>query len=267
MSHKAPPARRPAPKNVTPNRGATPKVDKPKEYTPRFPSDRPQVRTAQGGRGNERVTPDDTSRVAEQATTTRWDRLPNAVEYLRRFIDSKDFPITGEQADGLVRLLIECLRRYLEHVEKICRNEDKKLTPQHAMKMMNLVHRFKELVGEQVKSPAEKIFDIMRFTVVPEVFSENEVTTLTLEGIGRLNIVDDISLTILGDDKATKEANKAQFYKWLIDHEFEDLLTQTVNAQTLAAWGRKQLREKDGVLPPSDLVKINPITRAQITRA
>lgn len=264
MAQKAPPARRPGLKNVTPPRGSTP--EKEPEYKPRFKSDKPQPRTAQGGRGNERVTNDDVSRVAEQATTTRWDRLPNAVEYLRRFIDSKEFPVTGEQASQLIPLLIECLRRYVQHIETLARNDKKDLTPQQAMKLMNLIYKFTKLVGENVKSPAEKVHDILRFTVVPEIFSDNDTTSLVLEGIGRCNIMDDISLVVNGESKEEKDANRQALYQWFIESGFEDLLTQTINAQSMAAWYRKQLQEKDGVLPPADLVTVKPITRAQITR-
>lgn len=254
--------RRPPMKNITPPRGAVGKTEEKRQegYTPKFKSDKPQTRTAQGGRGNERVTGDDTARAAEQATTTRWDKMPNALEYLRRFVDSKDFPLDKEMSRTISMLLMECLRRYVEKMEELARNEKKTLTPETAMRLMDLAYRFKESVGDLVKSPAEKVFDILRFTVVPEVFGDAGVTNMALENIGRLNLVDDISVSV------AKE-NKQEFYQWLTENEFEDLLTQTVNAQTLAAFVRKQMKEKDGKMPPAHLCTIKPVTRAQITRA
>lgn len=232
-------------KNVTPAKGAQTKTAAKKQEAtaPRFKSDKPQARS-KGGRGNERVTNDDVSRVAEQPLTAeaqedRWARVPNAIEYLRR---------------------------YNEHLEVLVRNADKKLTPMSALRLMDQVFRHKELVSDMIKSPIEKLYDILRFTVVPEVFADNEITTLTLEGIGRCNILDDIGVSMMGDSKEEKEQHKQAFYQWLRENELEDIITQTVNAQTLAAFVRRQIQSKDGLKLPYDHIKVNPVTRAQITR-
>ena len=232
-------------KNVTPPKGAQTKTAAKKQTAdaPRFKSDKAQPRS-KGGRGNERVTNDDVSRVAEQSLTPeaeadRWARVPNAIEYLRR---------------------------YNEWLEVQARNEKKSLTPMAALRLMDQIFRHKELVAEHIKSPIEKLYDIMRFTVVPEVFADNDITTLTLEGIGRCNIMDDIQVAIVGDGKNEKEAHKQAFYEWLRQNELEDIITQTVNAQTLAAFVRRQLQSKDGLKLPYDHIKVNPVTRAQITR-
>jgi hypothetical protein len=233
------------PKNVTPPKGAPTKATAKQQesYKPRFRSDGAQARSA-GGRGNERVSNDDVSRPAEQSLTpeaqeNRWARVPNAIEYLRR---------------------------YNEWLEVQVRNENKALTPMSALRLMDQVFRHKELISEHIKSPIEKLYDILRFTVVPEVFQDNGTTTLTLEGVGRCNIMDDISVTTVGKTKDEKDANKAQFQQWLIDNELEDMITQTVNAQTLAAFCRRQIQSKDGLKLPYELIEIKPVTRAQITR-
>jgi hypothetical protein len=233
-------------KNVTPAKGAATKTAAKKAagYQPRFKSDKPQPRSA-GGRGNEQVSNDDVQRAAEHSLTKeaqdeRWSRVGNAIEYLRR---------------------------YNAYLETQARNADKKLSPMDALRLMDTVFKHKEKVAEHVKSPIEKIYDILRFTVVPEVFADNELTTMTLEGVGRCNIMDDIAVVMLGEDKAEKEAHKTAFYQWLIDNELEDLITQTVNAQTLAAFVRRQLQSKDGKKLPYDHIKITPVTRAQITRS
>lgn len=232
-------------KNVTPPKGAQTKTAAKKQGSApvRFKSDKAQARS-KGGRGNERVTNDDVSRVAEQSLTPeaqedRWARVPNAIEYLRR---------------------------YNEYLEALARNTAKTLTPMSALRLMDQVYKHKELVSDHIKSPLEKIYDILRFTVVPEVFADNDTTTLTLEGIGRCNIMDDIQVSIVGDRKEEKEAHKQAFYQWLRENELEDIITQTVNAQTLAAFVRRQIQSKDGLKLPYDHIKVNPVTRAQITR-
>lgn len=234
-------------KNVTPPKGAQTKTaaKKSESYAPRFKSDKPQARS-KGGRGNERVTNDDvasgpaTHKLTPEAEADRWSRVPNAIEYLRR---------------------------YNEYLETQVRNEKKTLTPMMALKLMDLVFRHKEIVSDMIKSPLEKLYDILRFTVVPEVFADNEITTLTLEGIGRCNIMDDISVTMMGDNKEEKEIHKQAFYQWLRDNEMEDIITQTVNAQTLAAFVRRQIQSQDGLKLPYDDIKVTPVTRAQITRS
>lgn len=233
-------------KNVTPPKGAQTKTVAKKQAAPpvRFKSDKAQPRS-KGGRGNERVTNDDvasgpaTHKLTPEAEADRWSRVPNAIEYLRR---------------------------YNEHLEVLVRNEKKTLTPMSALRLMDLIFQHKELISDMIKSPIEKLYDIMRFTVVPEVFSDHDTTTLTLEGIGRCNIMDDISVTMNGDNKEEKEAHKKAFYDWLRANELEDLLTQTVNAQTLAAFVRRQIQSKDGLKLPYDHIKVTPVTRAQITR-
>lgn len=229
-------------KNVTPKAGAPTRAAARPVHKPAFRSDKPQPRS-KGGRGNEMVSNDDVMRTAEQSLTSeaeakRWERVPNAIEYLRR---------------------------YVEHLEVLARAKDK-LDPMKAVRLMDQVRTFKEQVSEMVKSPAEKIFDILRFTVVPEIFLDNDIPSLTLDGIGRVNIMDDLTVTIIGEDNEKKE-NQKKFQGWLIENELEDLITPTVNAQTLAAFVRRTLRDPDSKLHlPMDLLKITPVTRAQITR-
>lgn len=183
------------------------------------------------GRGNEGVRADDVNSRAHQATKTQWGRVPGALEYLRS---------------------------YVAHLEAKARNKDA-LSSVEAIHLQNQVHQFKEKVSEMIKSPAEKIFDILRFTVIPELMLDEGITSLTVEGVGRCNIMDDISVSVPAE-------NKAQFNEWLVESGFEDLITQTVNAQTLAKFVREQLKKKDGVKLPTELIKITPVTRAQITR-
>lgn len=183
-------------------------------------------------RGSEQVTEDDTRRVAHQETTTRWDRIPNAIEYLRRYVE------------------------YLEVVGR----DKKALNVTEAVRVMDTIYKLKEKLGEEVKSPLEKVYDTMRFAIVPELMLEADMTTTTIEGIGRVSITDDISASV------AKE-NKEAFMAWLVEHELEDLISKSVNAQTLAAFVRKQLQKKDGVKLPTELIKITPVTRAAITRS
>ena len=125
-----------------------------------------------------------------------------------------------------------------------------------SINMMDALYRFKESVAERVKSPAEKLYDAMRFTVVPNKMDEQEVTSVTIEGVGRVNITDDVSV---------KVQDKQKLMEWLIANELEDMIQQTVNAQTLSAFIRRRMRAGEPL--PSELIEVKPVVRAAITRS
>lgn len=132
-----------------------------------------------------------------------------------------------------------------------------------AVRLFDALYKFKEELAERVKTPLEKAYDTLRFGTIPEMMDSAGITNITVEGVGRCNVQDDVQLTVLEKDG---------LYGWLIDHELEDMVTKTVNAQTLAAFFRKRLREagenqEEPELPSSDLVKITPVVRASITRS
>lgn len=190
---------------------------------------RPTARPAQ--RGSEHVAPEDRSSTAHQATTNKWDRVPGAIAYLAS---------------------------YVVHLAETVENKDK-LDPVSAVKLMDQLYNLKEMIAERIKSPTEKAYDMARFTIVPELMANADMTAVSVDGIGRCNLQDDINASV------AKE-NKEAFQQWLIDNELEDMITRSVNAQTLAAWVRKRIKDpKLGELP-TELIKITPFTRAVITR-
>lgn len=189
-------------------------------------------RGAAGGRGNEMVTGDDMDSRVERSSTTRWDRIPNAIEYLRRYIQEMETRARAPNAFAK--------------------------QPVEAIKLMDELYQLKEQLQKLLKTPTETVYDIMRFTVVPKVMEEAETLSLTVNGIGRVNVMDDISVKVL---------EKEEFYAWLVSSGNEDLITETVNAQTLAAWMRARLKNKEAAPVPKNLIEVTPVTRAQITRS
>jgi hypothetical protein len=162
------------------------------------------------------------------------------------------FVISPEQRD----LAMETLAAYVtERVEYI---KDKKVADlQEAVRLMDTLNSFKENLSASIKSPVEKSYDVLRFTVIPEFMDGQDIRSITFDGIGRVNVMDDIQVSTL---------DKERLKEWLDEEDLSDLIVPTVNAQTLAAALRKRL--KDGkVMPPEDVVKVTPITRAQITRS
>lgn len=240
---------KPPPKNVTPGRpgrAPVPSAARP-QYTPRFKGDKPAAKGPAPQRGSELVDDgEDVSRVAHQATRD---------------------PETGKPDDPSKHLTraIEYIQKYIVHLRG--RTEDKALDTAGAVRLMDEIYKFKERVSDLIKSPVEKLYDTMRFVVVPAVFETADTTSQTIDGIGRCNIMDDISVSMQGDSDPEKKANRELFYQWLIDQGLEDMLTRSVNAQTLAAFVRRQMAAKDGLPLPTNLITVKPVSRAQITRS
>lgn len=107
-----------------------------------------------------------------------------------------------------------------------------------------------------IKAELEKLHDTLRFGIIPDLMTDAGATSTTLEGIGRVTVMDDVQCTVPADSKAA-------FQEWLIDQGFEDMISQSVNAQTLAAFVRRRIKE--GKELPIELLKVKPITRASIT--
>lgn len=109
-----------------------------------------------------------------------------------------------------------------------------------------------------LKSALEKRHDWLRTAVTPALMDERGITTITIAGIGRVALQDDVFVSVPAE-------TKQQAHTWFDDMGFGDLITKTINGSTLAAWIRKRIKSGDE-LPPAELVKVTPYTRAQITR-
>lgn len=150
---------------------------------------------------------------------------------------------------------LQVLKQYVDERSLVCEKE--KLGDLNtSVHLMSTLHRFKEELQSMLKSPAEKAYDRLRFTIVPSFMEDDGITSLTVEGVGRVNVMDDIQCQV---------ADKDGLYDWLREEDMADLIQNTVNAQTLAAALRKRLKEGKP-MPPEKAVKVTPITRAQITR-
>lgn len=123
--------------------------------------------------------------------------------------------------------------------------------------LMDVLFRFKERLQEMVKTPTEAAYDTLRFTVIPKLMNDEGIPTVTVAGVGRVNLQDDVQVKVL---------NQGGLRDWLVEHEFEDMIKPTVNAATLAAFVRKRIKEAED-LPGEAVIEVKPISRATITRA
>lgn len=130
-----------------------------------------------------------------------------------------------------------------------------------AIKMMHALKQLAEALAERVKSPAEEAYNMMRFNHVPSFMEDEEITKISVEDIGRVNVMDDLRLSV---------KDKKALHDWLVENDLEDMITSSVNAQTLTAFFRGRIKEgkqqngKD--LPDPKIVEVTPFVRAQITK-
>jgi hypothetical protein len=144
-------------------------------------------------------------------------------------------------------------------------------TAKEAIVMQHAMDIFKGEVQARVKSPLEELYNRLRFTTVPSRMEDEGITNIGIEGVGRTHLEDDIRVAVADSDALRQ---------WLTDNEKEDIITETVNAQTLAAFLRNRMKENaarvgamKGVnidpkallpMPPPEVLVITPVVRSVI---
>jgi len=123
--------------------------------------------------------------------------------------------------------------------------------------LARLQQRLKDLheLMDKNKSEVGKCFDMLRVAVIPKMMEDQGVATITLSGIGRLQLTDDIRVKVL---------DKSKEFEWLEETKNGDLIAQTVNASSLKALLRRYLREGKAI--PEDAFEVSPFTRASIVK-
>lgn len=187
----------------------------------------------------------------------------------------KDYGLEHSPKDAAKAILL--LREYV--LERIKLVEDKKLEDvPAAVKMMDAIDRFTDEVQSLVKAPAEVFYNNLRFTVVPEMMDAADITTIGVDEVGKVHLQDDIRV---------KVEDKEALFTWLKDNDLGDLITDVVNAQTLAASLRARIKENAELaakaqkspdfkqedlekvllaMPAPTTVNIQPLVRAVIKR-
>lgn len=108
-----------------------------------------------------------------------------------------------------------------------------------------------------IKSHYQKIYDHLRLTRVPESMDAEDVNTVTFKEIGRVTLTSDIFASIIKD-------KKDEAWDWLRDNNHGGIIRETINAGTLKAALKAMIQK--GEMPPKDLFKITPFSRASITK-
>lgn len=140
---------------------------------------------------------------------------------------------------------------------------DKTVEHYSAMKLPQMAAELKSLNQEveaqdRILKDLKAKRDILRINVIPERMEEEGTSNATYKGVGRLQLTGDAHVS-------TVKGAKDDLMQWLIDNDFEDLITEVVNASTLKAFYKEQF-EKGNPVPPDTIVRFDPFTRASITK-
>lgn len=103
--------------------------------------------------------------------------------------------------------------------------------------------------------PLQKRYDELRLGEIPAEMAAEDVTSIK-GGFGRCTLQSDLHVSA---------PNKVKLHSWLEDTGNGDLIIPTVNAQTLKAFCKEQM--KAGSELPADVLNVTPFSRAVIYKA
>lgn len=124
------------------------------------------------------------------------------------------------------------------------------------VRLQDQLNRQIDSLGES-KSALQKSYDWLREGKLPEIMESQELEGLRVEGVGRVHLQSDVRISVKAD-------SKVEAYEWLDDNGHGGLITQTVNASSLKAFYKGELKKGNEL--PADYFNTSLFTRAVITR-
>jgi hypothetical protein len=121
-------------------------------------------------------------------------------------------------------------------------------------KEMRDLQEQKDSMDEAWKALTKRI-DEIRLKLIPDLMAEQEIRTLTIDGVGRVQLTSDVYASI---------TEKAAGYDWLRDNGYDGLIQPYVQPSTFKAEVKRGLKE--GVEFPENLFSITPFMRASIVK-
>lgn len=118
------------------------------------------------------------------------------------------------------------------------------------------LQEWKEVLDGRLKNLNIEL-DRIRVSELPEAMAAAELRTLTIAGLGRVQLTADVYVSF--------SENKEKAFEWLNDNGYSNTIQETVNASTIKAVFRGMIKE--GKPLPDEIFKITPFTRASIVKA
>jgi N12 class adenine-specific DNA methylase len=125
------------------------------------------------------------------------------------------------------------------------------------IKIMNQLRLEKEALQAR-KTIIEAKYDAIRLNIIPSAMEELDISTVSVDGVGRISLASDIYCSI------PKEV-QSKSWNWLREHGHGGIIIETINAGTLKATLKSIIKKGKEILPPT-LFKVTPFTRASITK-
>lgn len=147
------------------------------------------------------------------------------------------------------------LEELLGELEAEVNQRDEPATVEDAVKAQHSTREMLERI-KQTKTALENRHQWLSQTVTPARLEERDVTALTIKDIGRVTVQPDVYVSI-------KRENHEDAYQELRDLGFEDMITETVNGSTLAAFVRNRLKSGEEI---PEGITYTPYQRAVIQR-
>jgi hypothetical protein len=144
---------------------------------------------------------------------------------------------------------METMEEYKEYISEMSLKEQ-------AQQFVDLKAQIDEL--SKVKAELQKKFDFVRKSAMPEKMENEGYDNIKLTGIGRISLRAEIYAGIV-----TGKKNEAE--DWLRNNGHADLIVEMVNASTLKAFTKEQIRNGEPL--PEDLFKAEPYMMATITKS
>lgn len=142
------------------------------------------------------------------------------------------------------------LERAKRDTAQIVQNNDIPETVQHFAAFRDRVKNLAEKLAE-----LQKHVDAMSYEILPTMFTNQNVKTISVSGVGR------VSINVRWNASMLK---KAEAMEWLRTSGNEGLIIETVNAQTLASFAKTETLA--GKPLPEHLFKVGTAQHVSITK-
>jgi hypothetical protein len=124
------------------------------------------------------------------------------------------------------------------------------------IRVMNEYRRRKEEQEEKLKQ-INAHYDFLRYIMIPQRFDDEGIKNLSVDGVGRINLSSGVYVSI-------PQEKRPEAYEYLRDTGHGDVISTTINAQTLAATVKSMIAKGEEI--PDELFVVTPWTRAAITK-
>jgi hypothetical protein len=127
--------------------------------------------------------------------------------------------------------------------------------PQLARHISGLREELDRLTAE--RAALSKLYDWFTINLVPEKMAEQDIQSMKIENVGRLQ---------LRPDAWVRTVDKDALFEWVRKNKFDSVITETINAGTLKALIKSQINDCDDI-PPEDAVTYTPYVRAIVVKS